>query len=163
MKRIVLPLFLLFSLPAFASFEVTGSSIQRSPRTSEARLYREEGGFFVDNNGEKEFVALSKAFDKHPKLWKAFLKENYLRLDRHEDGHYSLQPKVRGNGGGPVTGAVAGLGCAVLGAGLTFFAATAAVATGHPVEAAVIAVAGTKATVAATITAAEIGTMLPTP
>ena len=145
-------------------FEINGNALQRSPRAEHARLFRSESGFFVDNQGEKEFVPMHSAFEKlPPHILKAFLKENYLRLERHEDGHYSLQPKVRGKGGGPITGAVAGCTAAVVGGGMTLLGAAGAFVTGHPFEAGLIAVAGTKATVAATIAAAEVGTLLPLP
>ena len=164
MKKFFLPLFLLCSCRLFScAFEVPA---HKFGDTKNCRLMRDSSGYFVQDGQRTHFLPHreipSSIKSLSPEDLKRYLVGNYLVLNRI-NSDYTLKANGRVNGGGPVTGAIFGCTCAVVGAACTLGAAGAAFVSGHPIEAGVIAIAGTKATVAATITAAEVGTVLPTP
>lgn len=162
-KCLYLSLFLLCSVRLFSCYEVPA---HKYGEAGSFALMRDDSGYFAQRGEKTHFIPRHEIDKKIRQMTKeelsSFLAVNYLVLHKNNN-HFSVEAQGRINGGGPWTAAILGCGCAVIGAGCTLAAATGALATGHPIEAGLIAVAGTKATVAATITAAEVGLVLPLP
>lgn len=138
MRRIILPLFLLFSLPAFALFEIDGAALQKAPSAQEARLFRDKSGFFVEIEGDRQFIAAENMDSalrsmNHDDV-KRFLTANYIRLNRIQN-KYKLASQMRLKGGGPVCGAIGGVATWVVGSGVLAVTAAARAMSGDPVGA----------------------------
>ncbi len=128
----------------------------------EVELYHTGNGFTILQNNE-EFPISKYSMDPllkkmNRKQLKKFQKIGYLEVKRNAFNEFSLASKVRGNGGGPVTGAVLywltktlcyGTAVAAVGAGVA--------ATGGAVVAAGTAIAGAAGATAAGASVTAIG------
>lgn len=118
MSKSILSLFLLVSLPAFASYEVTGNALFAKNDAKGSQLSRDANGFFVHQDGETHFIPRhevdAKLRDKSPEELRAFLASNYVILQKF--GHaYKVDTQGRLQGGGPILGAITGCTCFVVG------------------------------------------------
>jgi hypothetical protein len=110
MKKILL-LAVLFasSLVKAQSYEIPSQSVFSPEALAVTALIHNEKGFSVaTNSGQRQVY--NHNIDKtlrniSPDKLEAFTKAGYIAINQLSDGEYSLNAKVRGNGGGPVTAA----------------------------------------------------------
>lgn len=100
----------LFAHLSKAEFEIPESSVFVPHNVGKVSVSHNENGFHVRQNNECHKV---KNYDVDPVLRNipsekldAFLKHGYLHLKKMNNNDYSLEAKVRGNGGGPITGTI---------------------------------------------------------
>ncbi len=162
-KLCVLSLLIMSSLSAMEErmsvFKIKQASIQAPERFGKIKLFHDESGFHIKQNGEIHDV---NQFDVDPllrnankKTLKKFQKVGYIGVKQFDNGEFSLKAHVRGLGGGPGTAAAFYWIAKTLCYGTAAAAVTASVAAATPVAVAGgLAIAGS---VGATATGAAIG------
>lgn len=154
---------LLFSSSLVHTMELVEQNAVSS--ANDLKLYTNQRDFYVEDENAAYRVEkhnmnpLLRAIAQHKALEK-FVGDGYIRINKDEGGKYALLAKVRGNGGGPISGAIAYWATKTLCYGTAAAAATTAVvATGGAAGALTGAlVAGTTAgaTTGATVVAGAI-------
>ena len=157
MKRLLLALLCISQLSAMELIEHSAVS-----SASNLKLYTNHKDFFVEDDTAAYRV---ERHDMNPllreviqrKALNKFVGDGYVRINKLNEAKYSLAAKVRGNGGGPVTGWFAGLTTRIIG-----YSGLAVAIIVHPT---VIAEAHliTEIIESSAVAATTIGLMAPTP
>lgn len=129
---------------------------------NDLKLYSNQRDFYVEDENGKHFVEkhninpLLRDVSQH-KVLNEFVGNGYIRINKFEEGKYALVAKVRGNGGGWITGKIAGWTVRAVGYG-----GYAVAAIFHP-EVLAEAHLVHEAIEASALTVEVAGTLLPTP
>ena len=100
------------SLVSISSLVIAMELVERSAvsTANDLKLYTNHHDFYVEDENAAYRVEkhnmnpLLRAIAQHKALEK-FVGDGYIRINKDDQGTYSLAAKVRGNGGGPVAGA----------------------------------------------------------
>ena len=110
-SKIILPIFMLLSWSAYGMYKIPNSGAFVPRRLGNLELVHDSDGFQV--RSDRQIVAVKKhLLDKalrsmNPEQLKSFLENNGYIAVNESDGEYSLTGRVRGLGGGPISGFVA--------------------------------------------------------
>ena len=111
MNKLLLLSLLPLSVLSMETYQIDRSCVQSSPTLGELDLYR-SGKQFIVGSADKFDVIPAWNTDKQLNQMDmtqltALLQQGYLRVSRLSDGEYKIEAKVRGNGGGLISGKIA--------------------------------------------------------